>query len=135
MDQFQDIKDKDGNIIVAVKLYHWEVTYGDGRGHRWTEKHDDLTQADFSGRDLENTDFHGMNIFAADFRHANLRGADFRGARVTCANFYGANLEGADFRGADLSDSMNQEDLEGIALFDETTELRKPLPPRRPSWM
>lgn len=135
MDMFQDIRDKDGNIIGAVRLYHWEMTFGDGRGNRLTEKHDDLTQADFSGMNLQNADFRGLDLFAADFRHADLRGADFRGARATMAHFYGANLEGADFRGADVSDTLKMKDLEGIAVYDEETRFYKTPVYHRPSWM
>lgn len=123
MDKYQDIKDKDGNIIGQVKLFHWEVTYGDGRGNRWTEEHDDLTQADFSGMNLENADFRGLNLCMADFRKANLKGADFRGADVVWAVFYDAVVDGADFRGVNLRQACMTWQQKKAIITDNNTLL------------
>lgn len=133
MDKFQDIRDKEGNIIGQVRLSHWEVTYGDGRGNRWTEKHDDLTQADFSDMNLENADFRGLNLCQANFRRANLKGADFRGAAVTWANFYDAIVDGADFRGVDLRNAcMGWKQKESIVCDNRSLLFQED---HRPSYM
>ena len=133
----QDIFDRDGNLISCVETVRSEIKYGDGHGHVVeTIVNDDLRYSDFSGKNLENADFHCMNLFAANFSHANLKNADFRDVVATIANFYEAVLEGADFRGADLSGTtLKKEDLEGVAIFDERTEFHKHFPPKRPSWL
>lgn len=72
----------------------------------------DLSNADFSGRDLRSVDFsrtdlahanlRGADLRFADFELANLRYTDFRGAKLAAAEFGEAVALGAIFAGADL---------------------------------
>ena len=130
----KDIYDREGNLIGIVKTVRNDLMYqiyGDSCG---VEKYDNLSMSDFSGKNLENADFHGMDLFQADFCHCNLKGADFRGADVGSANFFDTDLEGADFRGAKVS--LYEKDAEKYKIiYDETTIFRKHHVDLRVSWM
>jgi uncharacterized protein YjbI with pentapeptide repeats len=83
------------------------------------DAHLDLSQADFSGRDL-----HDYPLMGADLTGANLSASDLREAKLTNANLTDADLRGADARGATFHHSnLSRADLRGLRLdpFGEQT--------------
>ena len=70
----------------------------------------DLSGADFTGVNLRNTNFDGLDLTGVNFKSAtldnanfgnsNLSGADFGGTVVTNVNWFGANIDGANFYNA-----------------------------------
>ena len=60
-------------------------------------------RANFASADLSQRDFSGRNLRAIKMDCAVLKGANFIGARLQSANLVGAILHGARFDGADLS--------------------------------
>ena len=60
-------------------------------------------RANFASADLSQWDFSGRNLRGIKMDRAELKGANFIGARLQSANLVGAILHGARFDGADLS--------------------------------
>lgn len=54
-----------------------------------------LIGADFSGKDLRDSEFTKANLRQSNFSHADLRGVSFFAANLEEANLEGANLSGA----------------------------------------
>ena len=91
-----------------------------------TMTYQELTEAikngrkSFTGEDLRNQSFYGLDLTDAEFSGADLRGAVFGDDNLTWARFDGADLRGAYFRNSDLKGAFfNGADLRG-ALFDES---------------
>jgi uncharacterized protein YjbI with pentapeptide repeats len=83
------------------------------------DAHLDLSQANFSGRDL-----HDYPLMGADLTGANLSRCDLREAKLTNANLTDADLRDADARGATFHHSnLTRADLRGLRLdpFGEET--------------
>ena len=90
---------------------------------RFTFKHSNLENANFTYSDLREVDFDNVNLRGADFRKANLKGVDFTDLDVREANFtrciFGNNnLERANTKGAKFNSNLKIWNLEG-ALFDD----------------
>jgi uncharacterized protein YjbI with pentapeptide repeats/beta-lactamase regulating signal transducer with metallopeptidase domain len=62
----------------------------------------DLSDKDFSGKNLDNSSFSGSDLSNVNFRNASLRNAGFEGSTLDGAQFRGANLAGARFNGASI---------------------------------
>jgi uncharacterized protein YjbI with pentapeptide repeats/beta-lactamase regulating signal transducer with metallopeptidase domain len=99
--------------------------YAHGTGSRVAQAEpakscDDCQMAgvDWSGRDLHNVDYNGVDLSRAklvgtnfsngnfngvDFSHSDLRSASFRGAHLVGCDFTRADLTGVDFTGAKIS--------------------------------
>lgn len=76
--------------------------------------HHSIKGISFTGKELFDANFEGMNLANYSFRDAKLRGAVFDHA----------NLKGADFIGADLSEaSLKQANLEGAILLSTRMHL------------
>ena len=89
---------------------------------RWLEGAPGGQYADFSGMELANLDFSGMNFEAATFRGAWIHGCDLSG-NFTFADFRGAELRDCtashcSFEGADFTDAKCQNFSIFRARFD-----------------
>jgi uncharacterized protein YjbI with pentapeptide repeats len=60
-----------------------------------------LRQIDFTGADLSDQNFAGLNLYKAKMSHAVLEGANFTGANIREANMNHAKLSGAVFQNTD----------------------------------
>jgi len=80
----------------------------------------DLTNADFSLRDLQYAQMSGAKLEGADFSGANLDSAILSNAYLKGANFLGASLKNAHFGEADISEvnfEINSEFLPDLRSF------------------
>lgn len=85
-----------------------------------------LVNADFSGRDLRDSEFTKANLFHSDLSHTDLRGVSFFAANLETANLEGADLRVATLDTARLSKAnLTNANLEGAfafnTIFDEAT--------------
>ena len=83
----------------------------------------DLTGSDFSGQNLELSEFTNVILEGADLSNAKLGGVVFNGSSVNNANLHGADLTNGlayltSFRGSDLTDAIFLEAIMLRCTFD-----------------
>lgn len=75
----------------------------------WLKYPDKGQQADFSGKNLQGTNFRGMDFSKAIFMEADLEKSDFSGATLDGADFMRAKLDGSNFTRSYLKSSNFKE--------------------------
>jgi uncharacterized protein YjbI with pentapeptide repeats len=75
---------------------------------------------DFSGSNLQKSDFAGVTAHKRKFNASDLRGSDFAGADLTGSSFVSSNISEANFDGANLSDCILSTSDFSDASFNKT---------------
>lgn len=70
-----------------------------------------LRYANFTGANLENANFQGVDLSGSDFSNANLRNVNFQNTVILEATFYGADLFFTNFQNSNLAYSKFSKNL------------------------
>lgn len=100
--QTKAVKDEIARSRATASASGAYVIPEDKKDALWDYSGQNLTGANFAGKDLSFVKFDNAILTKANFSYANLDHASFKGANLEGADLYSANLKETDFRGANL---------------------------------